>query len=713
LVGTVPVTAAPPRGGPSAFREDIQGLRGVAVLLVVLYHADGRLSGGFIGVDVFFTLSGFLVGGLLLTEARQTGRIDLLQFVTRRARRLLPALAVLTTVTVFAAFAIMDPGSLVSVTASTGIGVSLLTANAYLYRSDDYFAPAAESNPLLHTWSLSLEEQIYLLLPVMVAACVLLPRYARDPASASRRLLWVVLVGATVVSGWLSWQLVDHQSFTAGISSPERFAFYAPVTRLWEFTAGTLLALVLIETERRPPQRVADALGLAGLLALAGAAVSYNHETAFPGLAAAVPVVATLLLLVAGTRRGRVQGGLSNPGLVRLGDLSYSWYLWHWPSIVLSRALWPSSRLAVAGAALMSLAPAWASYRLLEQRFRRDQSLRGRRALVLVIVAVSVPVAASMAVLGLNEAGRAEPDYDVALLSGCSFEEHRDDAWPAETCTWGSGTSDGPRILLAGDSHASALSNAAVAATERVGGELAVWARQSTPLVGRGTTDPGDPIAAWFELIDGLEPDLVIVANRSPIYLERAFSDRWQADRAAASTDRSAEQWGRAVGEVVDAISARGSKVVWTAVVPEYPTATSLQEGRLRREPRPTTVTHTAVEEVRGEVVAAEVAALETHPAVWLFDPTPHLCGEEACSNVVAGEALYRDEHHLSARGSAELAEPLLQVIAAALGEHVEASDRVVDTVAAPGRPPALTRDLFRTSPAQHPSAPNGPSGDH
>jgi peptidoglycan/LPS O-acetylase OafA/YrhL len=145
LVGTVPDVGAPPQGSLSPFREDIQGLRGVAVLLVVLYHADGRLSGGFIGVDVFFTLSGFLVGGLLLAEARRTGRIDLLQFFTRRARRLLPALAVLTTVTVFAALAIMDLGHMVSVTAPTGIGVSLIGANAFLYRSDDYFAPMAEN----------------------------------------------------------------------------------------------------------------------------------------------------------------------------------------------------------------------------------------------------------------------------------------------------------------------------------------------------------------------------------------------------------------------------------------------------------------------------------------------------------------------------------------------------------------------------------------
>jgi hypothetical protein len=523
----------------------------------------------------------------------------------------------------------------------------------------------------------------------------------------------VVLVGASVASGWLSWQLVDHQSLIAGISSPERFAFYAPVTRLWEFTAGTLLALVLLETERRPSRWVADTVGLAGLVALAVAAASYDHATPFPGLAAGVPVVATILLLVAGTRGGHVRRGLSTPGLVRLGDLSYSWYLWHWPAIVLSRALWPASRLAVAGAALVSLAPAWASYRFLEQRFRRDRSLQGRRALVLVIIAVSVPVAASMAVLALNEAGRSEPDYDVALSNGCSFEAHRDDPWPAETCTWGPGTPNGPRILLAGDSHASSLSDAAVAVTEEIGGELAVWARQSTPLVGPEPTDPGDPVAAWFELIDELEPDVVIIANRSPIYLHRAFSDRWRAGEPAESADPSTDEWGRAVAEVVGGISARGSKVVWSTVVPEYPTATSLREGMLRRVPRPTTLTRAAVEEVRGDVVAAELAALEAHRDVWLFDPTSHLCGSDGCSNFVGGEALYRDEHHLSARGSAELAEPLLQVVAAALGEHREAPDRVVDTVAAPGRPSALTRDLLRTSPAQHPSAPNGPSSDH
>jgi hypothetical protein len=268
----------------------------------------------------------------------------------------------------------------------------------------------------------------------------------------------------------------------------------------------------------------------------------------------------------------------------------------------------------------------------------------------------------------LNEAARTEPDFDIALSSGCSFEAHREDPWPAERCTWSPGTSDGPRILLVGDSHASSLSDAALAVTEAVGGELAVWARQSTPLVGREPADPSDPVAVWFDRIDELEPDLVIIANRSSIYLERAFIDRWRAEGAAGSTDRSADQWGTAVAEVVDAISTRGSKVVWSAVVPEYPTATSLREGLLRRTPRPTTLPRTAVEEVRADVVAAELAALDPYPEAWFFDPTPHLCGADACSNFLAGVALYRDEHHLSARGSAELAEPLRQIVNEALG---------------------------------------------
>jgi peptidoglycan/LPS O-acetylase OafA/YrhL len=650
------------------FRRDIQGLRAVAILLVVAYHTDGLLPGGFVGVDAFFVLSGYLIGGLLLAEHEATGRIDIPRFFRRRVRRLLPALAVATTVTVVVALLVLEPGDQVAVAAGTGIAVSLFGANVQLYRAAaDYFAPAAELNPLLHTWSLSLEEQFYLVFPLLLAVVVTRPMLRARP-NAARAAIAVLLVVSVLGSFVLNRALVDGGGSFLSLVAGERFAFYAPLTRAWEFGVGAVLALAL---QHAPALRgrASMALGTIGVALLGWAAWSYGESTPFPGTAATVPVIGTAALLAAGSGASPLTRMLSRRSLVWIGDLSYSWYLWHWPCIVFARALWPDRPVAIAVAAVGSLLPAWASYRGLERRFRRDESLTGRRVVVLAMVAIVVPLLAALSVQIANERLRPEPVTDLANTLGCAFEPDQPGDWPAEACELDLAGAGAPTVLLLGDSHAAALSDAVRAAADANGANLAIWTRNSTPLVGSGDLVlpplPTSPVGGSLALVDRLRPDVVVVANRSPQYLLPGFTDRWSFGSQDSGVDELT-LWEQEVGQVVDALLARGTTVLWSAVVPEYPSAAGLQVSLVRPTPRGSVLDLATVRDRRQAVVDAERRVMDRHDRVQLFDPVAPLCAE-TCANVADGIALYRDEHHLAPAGGGLLAEPLGEMLGSLL----------------------------------------------
>ncbi len=261
------------------WRPDVQGLRGVAVLLVVAYHAGGPISGGYIGVDVFFVVSGFVIGGLLARELG-TGTVSLGRFYACRARRLMPALA-LVLVTVAAATTFLGPLGTVDRARGTARAAALVFANGYLYQyaGDGYFDDAAEANPLLHTWSLSVEEQFYLVLPVVL---VVAWRW-RGRRGAQ------IAIGALCSVSLLLSVLFTTDAVPDRIPRPEALAFYVPFTRTWEFGVGVALALAGRRTW--PP-----VLGVVGIVVVLGSAIGFDDGSAFPGYAALGPVIGTALL---------------------------------------------------------------------------------------------------------------------------------------------------------------------------------------------------------------------------------------------------------------------------------------------------------------------------------------------------------------------------------------------------------------------------------
>ena len=366
------------------FRADLEGLRGVAILLVLLFHA--RLpgtTGGFVGVDVFFVLSGFLITGILLRERERTGHIDLVAFYARRARRILPAAAVVLVAILVASWFMLAPLDLPRV-AGDAVAAALSVGNIrFAAGARDYFGADVTPSPILHYWSLGVEEQFYFVWP----ALLILATRSRRP-----RLAAGVVLGVLVVVSYLAaWVLT-------GLAS--NWAFYSLPTRAWELGLGGLLAATAMQHERLS-SRIAVPLGWLGLAAMLAGTVLILPSTPYPGVAALLPAVGSAAVILSGQRRGSVATLLALPPLRFLGLISYSLYLVHWPILVLPAAGLPVGEelpLGVrVGLALAAVGIGWVSYRFIERPIHRGRrfATRPRRTLAWAAVAIAVTVAVS------------------------------------------------------------------------------------------------------------------------------------------------------------------------------------------------------------------------------------------------------------------------------------------------------------------------------
>jgi peptidoglycan/LPS O-acetylase OafA/YrhL len=374
------------RGG---FRVDVEGLRAVAVLAVVAYHAGvDAVGGGFVGVDVFYVLSGFLITGLLWEELRGTGRLRLGAFYARRARRLLPAAVLVVVVTVAASSVWLSPLQ-ARVVAGDAVAAALYVANyRFAAQRTDYLADVSPS-PLQHYWSLGVEEQFYLLWPLLLLAVFLAGRrLAMRSSVAAAAALALVAAGSLALSLRLT-----------AVSQP--WAFFSLPTRAWELAAGGLVALAAPALQRLPGVAAAT-LGWLGLEAILWSMVQFRASTPFPGTAALFPVGGTAAVLAAGCAAPRLGPSLLlgwRP-LQAGGKLSYSWYLWHWPLLILAPAVagHPLGLGRNLGLAAASGLLAAATVKLVEDPVRFSPWLRARLGRSLALGAGLTTVAAVAAV---------------------------------------------------------------------------------------------------------------------------------------------------------------------------------------------------------------------------------------------------------------------------------------------------------------------------
>jgi peptidoglycan/LPS O-acetylase OafA/YrhL len=395
----------PDEAGSHGFRPDVEGLRAVAILAVLVCHAGVPfLAGGYVGVDVFFVISGFLITRLLLGEIESRRTISLRGFYARRAKRLLPLSALLLATVGALSIAIFSP---LRATETSGdiVSSALYVANwHFAAQSVDYFAQGLEPSPVLHLWSLAIEEQFYLVWPGLM---LLVTWWFRRRGRKVRPVLFLTVV------------LVFAASLLAGILLTDQTpaaAYFSTFGRAWELALGAMLALL---GTVKLPRHGAAAIGWLGLAAIVYACLAFTATTPFPGVAALVPTLGAAALILAGSslhaqRAGAPAGLLSLAPMRHIGRVSYSWYLWHWPFLVFAAALFGPLSVG-AGLALVALAwvPSVASHALIEDPVRRARSLARlpNRAILLGAACTGVAVLSGLLVANL------QPSFQTAKIS--------------------------------------------------------------------------------------------------------------------------------------------------------------------------------------------------------------------------------------------------------------------------------------------------------
>jgi len=457
--------SSPSAGTKPSFRPDVQGLRAIAVLTVIAGHAGlPFLPGGFVGVDVFFVISGFLISSLLFREVDRDGQVSLRDFYARRARRILPAATLVTVVTVGASLlwiSVVDALSVVT----DAVWATFFAANVrFAAVGTDYFAQEEGPSPLQHYWSLAVEEQFYVVWPLLLIGLVALARWrrartgptpGRGSRAARRSLPRLDVFGLLVVAG--------VASFAYGVwltATQPAAAYFSTPGRAWELAIGAAAALVAPAVAGRLTNAVRGALMLAGLGAIAVACLAYDSSTPFPGVAAALPVLGAAATLVAGAAGAPD----AQPWPIRMlgirpmrvvGDWSFSLYLWHWPLLTIPELRGGDRSLPVTVlAVVLTFVLAGLTYRFVETPFRSARRVPRVRALLLypvsVVTVVAVALAGSaygkyqagefgddpaitVANSGIEDAGgvRVSADPTVALVQASVYAARRDDPVPS------------------------------------------------------------------------------------------------------------------------------------------------------------------------------------------------------------------------------------------------------------------------------------------
>jgi peptidoglycan/LPS O-acetylase OafA/YrhL len=658
------------------YRIDIDGLRGVAVALVCLFHARlGLFSGGFVGVDVFFVISGFVITRVLLRDLAAQ-QLSLQKFFVRRIRRLVPAVTVMLAVSICLFTLIYPPDYLVSFGQSV-FAQSFLASNFYFWRSTNYFGNPDEIKPLLHTWTLSLEEQFYL---VFAVAFALLTRFRRPT-------LFYTLAGALGVSLAL-----------AVIATPlqPNASFYLLPTRAWELLAGSLAAIWFAEKQRAPELHPfgANLLACLGLLGILAAGVLYDDSTPFPYIYAALPVAGATAIVWANERnRTFASACLSWRPLVFLGRISYSVYLWHWIAIVLVRwiTLGAPSRLAKLTAILACVPVAYLSWQFVENPVRSKAVLASTRQIV-IFAALATLASATYGFLAYSTGGfpgrsQASMAADFKVRSPreheCFDESSQHDV---RFCEIGDRTASRISFISIGDSHALSMLPAleTLASTYRLKG-LFGGTSGCLPFLGAFPARDRASVERCrllnehsMQMAKQLNVHHLILVARWTYYTQVDPNDQFQAVTSAAHRSISVAE-----SRAVFAEQLRSTVNVYAGIgVSVY---VVLQVPQQRLDPQ-SFIFRKSLPAFLGGIDAKLTGTLDfakhqqdqrfvdgvfdANAGIRTFDPASVLCPDAStCLMFAGGRSLYFDATHLNVDGAKYVSgalEPILATIASA-----------------------------------------------
>ncbi len=635
------------------YRADIDGLRAVAVLAVLFYHADIRLfSGGYVGVDVFFVISGFLITNIIVREA-EAGNFSILQFYERRIRRIYPALYTVILASLILGFALYDSKNFMEMSKSV-IATTLFLSNILFWSEAGYFDTESTLKPMLHTWSLAVEEQFYIFFPLLV---VLVIRYFKPR-------LKQVLASVAIISFGFSVYYTTRDASSA---------FYLPHFRTWELMIGSLLAVGLMPDGLSP--KWMNTLSLAGMAGIMSSIFIYNDNTLFPGVSALLPTAGAALVIYGGADKTSWAGNiLKLPPFVFIGKISYSLYLWHWPVILFGKyllirqATWLDMTILLCAAFILSVL----SWKFIENPFREKDFMKKPKIFFFAgAVMAAAIILGGMAYIYKGFPGRfkeyqskvivGKSKWDKCIVNITNIPEK------LTLCQIGK-KNESPAFIVWGDSHALALATAADISAKRAGvsGYLSTVAA-CPPLLGIDRKNQLDcyeynnTILKHIE--DNSELNTIILAGRWAL---SADGKRYKTEKGGAvklvdvslpenKSKNNADVFTIGLQRTVQKLIELNRKVVIVMTVPEvgYNVPSSYFMALRTRRDVNQIIAPTWTEYLeRNQPVIEAMKLIEEIPGVKIISPSDMLCNETICAVVKNEKPLYKDDDHLSVFGA-------------------------------------------------------------
>jgi peptidoglycan/LPS O-acetylase OafA/YrhL len=619
------------------FQPSIQGLRAISIVLVVLCHAGVPwFQGGFIGVDLFFVISGYLITGLLLREQRASGHIAYAQFISRRLKRLLPSLITMVLVTTVVASLLLSPYEAHEQMGSLIYALTWTSNLFFAFSEADYFADLVSKDLFLHTWSLGVEEQFYLFWPLLLSFLGLVGFTAR------KSLLLGFLGLAFTLSLAACWYWSTQNSL---------YAFYLMPTRIWQFSLGAMVYVVFSEQQRMPANLLVQT---SGLLLIVISAVSFHAGLAYPGLWALIPSTGAALLLATSNQPGGLSL-MSHPIAQWLGDRSYAWYLWHWPFLIIGLSLWGDGDDALLTLLLVvfSLVVSSVTYQIIELPFWRGKLSHARPKLAILVSLLAMVSAGSVSLLQLNKSSipvneqlqqviaKARGDVPEIYYANCDTWYHS-----AEVNACIGGNPNAPKTMIfIGDSIGAQWYSAFAQIFSGEQWRIEIHTKSACPMVDEPYFYPRigsiyTVCEEWRNTILKSLPDKkvdTIIIGSSETY------------------DFSKEQWIEGSTRILKRLSPQSDRVL---VIPGAPGLSQNGPGCIERNYRKDPDNLQSIASLCSKALEGSLAtkvseylksATAQFPNSYLLDLNDLVCPDNRCSALSNdGAIVYRDGHHLT-----------------------------------------------------------------